>query len=283
MSPDVLTMPTEQDVIRQQIDESRSAMNEKLELLEGKVTESVQAATASVADATAAVMETVQNATASVSETVDSVNAAVQGTVENVRSSVNGAVDSVKETFDLTQQVRNYPWQMLAGAVALGYLGSQLLQPERRSTRTARRGSERSDPVPVSSNNQSQPIDATFWNEPERSVASHGLQTQTTAAAASSLNPVAEPSPTWMGHLNDTFGPEISNLRGLAIGASLGLVRDLITSSAPETLRTQIAEVVDGFTDKLGGQHIHGSVLQPVSDEVPSPNHPRLAAITTVL
>ena len=134
----------------------------------------------------------------------------------------------------------------------------------------------------MSSNNQSQPTDATCWNESERSVASHGFQTQTTAAARA-LNPAAEPSPTWMGHLNDTFGPEISNLRGLAIGASLGLVRDLITSSAPETLRTQIAEVVDGFTDKLGGQHIHGSVLQPVSEESPSPNHPRLAAITTVL
>lgn len=282
MSPDILTMPTEQDVIRQQIDESRSAMNEKLELLEGKVTETVQAATASVADATAAVMETVQNATASVSETVDSVNAAVQGTVENVRSSVNGAVDSVKETFDLTQQVRNYPWQMLAGAVALGYVGSHVFQPARRPTKAADQSFELATPRSSPSSNQRQLVSVTSANESDRSLASNNVDAQA-AAFAIPTNPVVEPSPTWMGHLNETFGAEISNLRGLAIGASLGLVRDLITSSAPETLRTQIAEVVDGFTDKLGGQHIHGSVLQPVSDEVPSPNHPHFAAITTVL
>ncbi len=266
MAYDTLTIPTEQDTLRQQIDESRSSLGEKLELLEGKMTGTVQAATASVADATASVVDTVMNATASVSETVDNVNAAVQGTVENVRNSVSDAVDSVKETFDLTQQVRNYPWQMVVGAVAVGYIGTQFLKPERRSTRASDRRSEWNGLDQARSGIQRSPASAEslYGEEPgvRQDSESNGVQ-RISAPVDVAREPLSATFPTWMGHLADTFGPEISQLRGLAIGTSLGLVRDMITNSVPETLRIQIAEVVDGFADKLGGQHSHGSVLQP--------------------
>ena len=49
MSENVLDIPTEQQLIRMQIDESRAALVDKIEMLEEKVAETVQSATESVA------------------------------------------------------------------------------------------------------------------------------------------------------------------------------------------------------------------------------------------
>ncbi len=256
MTDDTLVMPTEQEELQLQIDESRAALNEKLELLEVKVSDTVQAATASVAEATASVVDTVNNATASVSETVGNVNAAVQGTVETVRNSVAETVASVKETFDLPEQVRKYPWHVFAGAIAVGYIGGRYLQPASGSTRNA------SDRIASGA--------AASLNGSDRAGEHNGFHT---AAAAAETHPddSAAAVSSWTDYIGDTFGAEIAKLRGLAIGTSLGLARDLLSSSAPPALRTQIAEIVDGFTSKLGGQRIPGPVL-PLDDVSRSSN-----------
>ena len=277
MTDNILVVPTEQEEIQLQIDESRAALNEKLELLEGKVADTVQAATASVAEATASVVETVNNATASVSETVGNVNAAVQGTVETVRNSVSETVASVKETFDLPEQVRKYPWHMLAGAVALGYIGGRYLQPDSGSMRTGNRRSDGNGVSYSNSGDQSRSGAASF-NGSDASGQRNGFHTEAAAVETPSKS-VASTTSSWADYLGDTFGPEIAKLRGLAIGTSLGLVRDLVSSSAPPTLRAQIAEVVDGFTSKLGGQRIQGPVfsLGDNSEEQASTAPPELA------
>ncbi len=264
MSDNALVIPTEQEEIQLQIDESRAALTDKIERLENKVSETVQAATASVAEATASVMETVNNATASVSETVGSVNAAVQGTVENVKNSVSETVASVKDTFDLPEQVRKYPWQMLAGAVAMGYVSARYLQPAARSTMASNQGPDRNGDSPSIPSEQF-PSDASVsFKRPD------SLSEPRDVHAAAQSNEKHRETPaaatrTWMDQLGETFGGEIAKLRGMAIGASLGLVRDMISDSAPESLRPQIAEVVDGFTQKLGGQHFPSPVLSAAS------------------
>ena len=243
MTDNVLTAPTEQDELRLQIEQSRVALTEKLEMLEEKVADTVQSATASVVEATASVVETVHNATASVSETVDSVNAAVQGTVENVRHTVSDTVESVRGTFDLHQQVRKHPWEMLAGAVALGYLGGRWLAPTAapRLPVVRRSGSR----LPIG-----RPPVAEAAGDIESEPGSGRSEEMFMDGPANSG--AVTPLP-WISFLTDTFGPEITKLKGLAIGTSLGMVRDLITDSAPPALRDQIVEVVNGFTEKLGG------------------------------
>jgi len=103
-------MDIQSEVIRNQMEETRTALQDKLETLEQQV------------------KETVQNATEAVSETVSTVKEAVQDTVGSVKDSVHDTVESVKDTFDLRQQVERRPWTVFCGAALVGFFGARLLQ-----------------------------------------------------------------------------------------------------------------------------------------------------------
>jgi len=94
-------------VIRQQIEETRSHLTEKLETLEEQV------------------KGTVANVSQSVEDTIETVKSTVEGTVENVKSTVNDTVETVRRTFDIPSQVARHPWAMtglsLTAGLALGY------------------------------------------------------------------------------------------------------------------------------------------------------------------
>jgi hypothetical protein len=77
----------------QGIEDTRSAMTEKLEILEARVRETVEGAQSSVEDI-----------------------------VENVKGMVDTTVETVKRTFDLQYQVDQHPWLMVGGATLAGYL-----------------------------------------------------------------------------------------------------------------------------------------------------------------
>ena len=93
------------EVIRQQMEETKSQLTEKLESLEHQVSESVQS-TGTAVTATAE---------------------AVQETVEAVTGAVQDAVHSVSNAFDFPRQVERHPWIAVGGSFALGYLASELL------------------------------------------------------------------------------------------------------------------------------------------------------------
>jgi ElaB/YqjD/DUF883 family membrane-anchored ribosome-binding protein len=93
-------MDQEPDVIRQQIDETRSSLTEKLETLEGQVRGTVQEA-----------------------------RSTVEETIQNVKDSVHETVATVKRTFDLNYQVRQHPWAMFGGSVVAGYVAGTFLAP----------------------------------------------------------------------------------------------------------------------------------------------------------
>src|SRR5262245_1321712 len=102
-------MDSQTEVIKMQMEETRSALAEKLETLEQHV------------------VGTVQEASAAVTGTVTDVRAAVQDTIGTVKDSVEETVTSVKNTFDLSRQVEQHPWIMLGGSVAAGYIVGRLL------------------------------------------------------------------------------------------------------------------------------------------------------------
>jgi hypothetical protein len=79
-----------------------------------------------------------------------------------------------------------------------------------------------------------------------------------------------------LGNLGQKFEAEIHKLKGLALGTVFGIVRDMITGSAPPQLSSQLAEIIDSATAKLGGQPIHGPVLDMFghgSSEQPQAQH----------
>jgi len=94
-----------EEAIRQQMDDTRNSLKDKLETLEQQVKDTVQGAT----DAVETVKDTVKETVASVKETVED------------------TVESVKETFNLNKHVQEHPWPAFACATVVGFVGGRLL------------------------------------------------------------------------------------------------------------------------------------------------------------
>lgn len=257
---DSTQIDVEPEVLRAQMDQSREALSQKIELLEEKVTETVETATANVAEATANVLETVQSATASVTDTVGSVTNAVQGTVESVRQSVEGTVDTVKEAFDLRHQMELHPWWLMGGAVAVGYAAEMLISSN-NAARPVRRGPT----------NVSRPSIAVSTSSNGEAPWAH-RQGESTLVGTDSTSNGATParSTSWLSQLGEKFAPEISHLEKLALGVMFGCVRDMIAQAVPDSIRKEVTDVVDEFTEKVGGQRIDGPI---VADDDGSVHH----------
>lgn len=204
----------EPEIIRQQIDETRSSLTAKLEAIEEQV------------------VGTVQNAKDSVQETIDTVKETVQETVNTVKETMQETVDTVKETFDVRLQVQRHPWPMVGGTFVAGLVAGALLgnaQKRRRFPvdRLASRGQPETEP----------------YREPPP-PARNGT--------------AAEPREPGM---MDRFQTEIDQVKGLAIGFALSLVRDVIKENLPQ-VREQVGEVIDRITTKLGGEPVRGPVMR---------------------
>lgn len=168
------------------------------------------------------VLDTVHEATDAVSHTVED----VKSVVGNVTDSVQETVETVKEAFNLSDHVRRHPWVSLGGAVAVGYVGGTFLLPARPPRK-----------IKVEA-----PARETFTPAP----------TYTPAPAARAA---AAPSSSGESSL---LAP-LHNLKGLAIGALMGLVRDMVSRSLPENMKTDVLSLVDDFTTRLGGKPLPAS------------------------
>jgi len=217
-------MENDTEVIRQQMTETRASLSDKLEALEDQV------------------LATVQDTRETVTETVEEVKEAVENTVETVTDTVQQSVAAVKETLDIRRHVENYPWAMVAGAVAVGYIGSTLLMP--RST------SSSEDESSSTTNHVSAPV------------------------FASDSGSTRKEGNSWLSNLMQTLGPSLEKLKRLAIGTTTGVVSDLVLNAAPESLRQNFGEVFDQITTSLGGQPIHGPAKKPAPEHTGPGGHP---------
>jgi len=205
------------EVIRQQMEETRSHLAEKLEALEDQVTDTVQTTTE-------AVTETVEN----VKETVEKVSE----TAENVTDAVKETVESVGETFNLWTQADRHPWLVLGGSVLVGFLGAQLFGGSNRESN----GEQAYQPPPSPSWGGTQPA-------------------STPAPAHAEQHREAAPQQkSW-------FWDELGRLKGLAVGAVMGLVRDMSKRVVPDAISNRVSEEIDRVTTQLGGEPVQGSVL----------------------
>jgi len=172
------------------------------------------------------VMETVQGATAEVSHvveevktTVASVTEGVKETVDSVTTGVQETVDSVKESLDFRDTIRRHPWTAVGGAFAVGCLGAYLLGPSSRRTaarETARPETSSPPPTPV---------------------------------RASPPETEAEPSA-----LMEVGKAAMTGLQGLAVGALMGVIREVAVNALPASLKGEVSGLLNEMTTKLGGK-----------------------------
>lgn len=126
-------MDPQPDVIRQQIEDTRSSLTDKLETLEAEVKGTVQTA-----------RETVESAKEAVEETLTTAKESVQETITSVKETMHNASETVKRTFDIPYQVDRHPWGMLGLSFVSGIVGGALLggrlNPGRRLARRMAEG-----------------------------------------------------------------------------------------------------------------------------------------------
>jgi len=168
--------------------------------------------------------------------TVQDARAAVTDTVETVKEAVHETVESVKDTFDIGRQMEKHPWAMLGGSIALGYVGGLLFEQLEASH-------------PYETNGAAAPV----YDRPPATTANGEYAPRLAADADSDHGP----------SLLRQFEPEIARLKGLAVGAAISMVRDMITGSVPAPLKPQVREVMNNLTVKLGGEPIREPLLTP--------------------
>jgi hypothetical protein len=117
-----------EDVIREQMEDTRTSLSDKLEKLEQKVVTTVEDTTSAVTDTVMAVKETVQDTTSAVTDTVAQVKDSVAETVSTVSDTVKGGLTSVRDFFSISKN----PWVGMGGSILAGFLASKLLFPPRR-------------------------------------------------------------------------------------------------------------------------------------------------------
>lgn len=214
-------MENQPEVIRQQMEETRASLTDKLEVLEQQVLNTVQDAgqtVESVKDTVGAVKDVVADTATVVKETV-------QETVAGVKETVRDTVATVKETFSIPRQVDRHPWAMFLGATFVGYLGERLL--ERATT---------SRPVPT--------------QEPPSRLSGGRVKHHGNGKAHHEAAPA---KPSLWDKVAETYGDEIAKLKALAISAAGGMARQLVAESAPPAYVDSITEIVDNVTAKLAG------------------------------
>jgi len=183
------------------------------------------------------VADTVQTTTEAVTETVENVKETVEKvseTAENVTEAVKETVESVGETFNLWTQTERHPWLVFGGSVLVGFLGAQLLGGRTEN------GSEREqgyEPPPTPS-----------WGNAQQTP---------TSTAARSEQPREEAAP----QQKSWFWDELGRLKGLAVGAVMGVLRDMTKRVVPDAISNRVSEELDRVTTQLGGEPVQGSVL----------------------
>jgi len=244
------------EVIRRQMEVQRASLAEKVEALEQKMVQTVQSTLETVQTAKDAVTETVETVKDTVQSSVESVKDTFTSSVESVKDSVHSSVESVKDTLNVEHQVEQHPWAMFGGSVVLGFLGglliNKLTEPNRR----------------FPDHPQSLYTGAESWSRPQPSASSYAPSSSrfTGSTEAPAQQPAASSTPVqpehpWLAELSQTFAPEIQKVKGLAIGALVGAVRDLVAQSVPEQFRPQLNEVMDNMTTKLGGEPVQPQFL----------------------
>jgi ElaB/YqjD/DUF883 family membrane-anchored ribosome-binding protein len=251
------------EVIQHEIEETRTDLAEKLAELGDKITGTVEAVEQTVssvsemaAETVEAVKETVSSVTERASETVEAVKETVEDTVEAVKGTVSGTVEAVRSAFDLGKQVEEHPWLIFGGSVAVGFLGGTLLgnltgRSHRAYPRESSWEGQYQAPSGYRQEGYRQERETAHTREPEYREAAPAQ----TSSGPSWISSVA-------GNVAEKFAPELSKLKGLALGALFGVIRDTVTRNLPGQLKDEVSNIINNVTESVGGQKLEGPIFE---------------------
>jgi ElaB/YqjD/DUF883 family membrane-anchored ribosome-binding protein len=211
---------SELEVIRDEMEQTRANLADKLGALENQV------------------RETVSGATEAVSSTVEGVKEVVENVTETV--------ESVTETFNVSKHVEKHPWLALGAALAAGFVVAQILEG-------------RSPPVPPSPEPylppQAQPRHV--QSEAPREPGLLGSLESMIPNVKDLLPDAKDLLPDLKALLPDVKGAmntAVSGLSGLAVGTLMGVVREIAAEAMPGQWGGELTKVVDQVTERLGGK-----------------------------
>jgi ElaB/YqjD/DUF883 family membrane-anchored ribosome-binding protein len=214
----------ELEVIREQMDQTRASLADKIEALESQVRETVQTAT-----------DTVTSAVDGAKEVVSSVTEGAKEVVEKVTETV----ENVKESLSVSRYVEQYPWASLGVATVAGFLAGQFL-PTVRDITGGNRGR----------------TSASGGYSPTSTQAS-SFQTRPGTSERSG----SQESKTW-GALHELWNTALSTVESLAVGTLMSAIKEAAQRSIPEEWKNEVTRMIDEATTKLGGKVMHGNPLE---------------------
>lgn len=156
---------------------------------------------------------------------VEEATTAVQDTVSSVKETMHDSVESVKDAVDIPAHVDRHPWLALGGAILGGYVLASVLMREKS------------------------PPPSKFTLTPPKSPPD-----KPQPSPSPSAEPASQPPPS--NGLLGALEPEIRHLKGLALGVTLGTVREMVAKDVPPHLAEQLRAIMDSVTTKVGGEPI---------------------------
>lgn len=228
-------MAEEPEVIQEQMEETRSALADKLGAISQKISGTVE----SVTDAVEGTVETVQE------------------TVENVGETAQEAVEAVKETFNLPKQFDRHPWLFVGGSVALGFVAGKLLSAAQR-----RIGGHHPATTPSAEDMaryMAQSAEYTAETPRGDRLKRHSRKETGNGHGRA---PRKSEEPSLLGGLVQKFMPDLTKLKELALGTVFATARDLMAQNMPQGLKKEVVHLMDDIAVHAGGKPIQGKVLE---------------------
>ena len=214
---------------------------------------------------------------------IEHTRTALANKIETLDEHVRGKVEGVKNSVDLSYQVQQRPWPMLAASVAVGFLFERMLSGDSASARAERRRPT-FIPIPMYPDGRAE------HSQPSAQPSAQSSAGAVSAAQASTAksNPVRktdrQPRPQektssgqaqkqnsntgMLGDVLDQFKGELQTIKGMAVGAVTSLVHDMIKQSSPAA-SSFVKQALNTASTKLTGQ----GIPEAPSDTSPSQQH----------
>jgi hypothetical protein len=168
-------------------------------------------------------------------EAFDAVKGTVEDTVKSVKGTVGETVDAVKHV-DVKGLMERHPWLYIGGFMALGYFAYRLLEQAGQGGASSGQPTRTGSPTPAASSAPSRGNGNGRHREENEPSAEQAAQPATSATRS------------------EDWGQVLTELKALAIGVPLSIVRDKLANTGAETFRSEVVELMNFLTEKLGGK-----------------------------
>ena len=190
------------------------------ELIRQKMLEARNSLTEKLETLEDSVVGTVSETADVVKETVATVKDAVEETTETVKEAVADGVDTVRHWLDFSGHVQDYPWLMMAGAAGVGFCLETMV-----SSGTSAAPAQK-------------PATSTGHHRTHHNGNGHTREKRKIESGG------------WLSE----FAPQLSKLKGMALGALASLVKETVLKAVPQQMQETVKEVIDSASRKLAGE-----------------------------